>query len=687
MKPFRIYVAFLILLVCLSGLSPATSQIDSLNIYYGEIPQGERILFVAPDGDNENPGTEEEPWATLDHAVSQLEGRGDVIVMRGGVYDHASTITIQTPSGYFDDFIYLVAYPGEVPILDFSEQPKESGNIGVRLNANFWHVIGITIRNAGHNGIRMDGSFNILEQITAYGNHDTGIHMAGGASYNLVKNCDSFHNFNTTGRVGNNADGFGAKFIIGPGNRFYGCRSWENSDDGYDFWRAENTIVVENCWAFNNGDASVFGDPPNFEGAGNGFKLGGDFVAGDHIVRRSLAFDNKDKGFDHNNNTGALTLLHNSAYKNGRNYYFPRDPTNGQSVFLNNMSAVSSVIAGMPPNALEGGNSWQSGITVTEDMFLSVDTELARGPRREDGSLPDIDLLKPVPDSFLVDGGVLIGEAYYGYAPDIGAYEYGTGELIGPYVERGSGAIIADLLLYDIHHAEAWSIESTFELGTESYGDGTFTIASIPAELRVDEWIRTSVETGSNNFLFVPAECKLLQGIDVFIAHADIITEKPDWLSAYDETNLKIVLSEPDQNDYVLTLYKKTYNANDEIALGRNSNDGAADAPMYIVLAGEIVPVSVAETEAENAPDVSVAVYPNPFNALSTISYSVDARSHVRLSVYDITGRLVDTYVDDIVDRGRHRVTFNGSNLASGTYIIRLMVGNQMVHARMILLR
>ncbi len=50
--------------------------------------------------------------------------------------------------------------------------------------------------------------------------------MAGTASHNLVLNCDSFHNFNTTGRVGNSANGFGAKFDeLGPGNHFYGFRA------------------------------------------------------------------------------------------------------------------------------------------------------------------------------------------------------------------------------------------------------------------------------------------------------------------------------------------------------------------------------------------------------------------------------------------------------------------------------
>ncbi|MFN6945782.1 MAG: right-handed parallel beta-helix repeat-containing protein [Cytophagaceae bacterium] len=407
---------FTLLLLLFGGIEIASAQ-----------PTGLRTFYIAPNGNDNNSGTEASPFATLNHAVD-IARAGDVFIMRGGNYTHSSTIQVPSSrSGTANNPVIVIAYPGETPVLDFSSQPKASNNNGIRHYANYWQIIGITIKEAGHNGIRMDGSHNILERMTAYGCHDTGIHMAGGASHNLVKNCDSYHNFNTTGNVGNNADGFSAKFDIGPGNHFYGCRSWENSDDGFDLWRAQSTIIIENCWVFGNGDASVFGNPDGFRGNGNGIKLGGDGVPGDHIVIRNLSFDNKDKGFDHNNNSGALTLKHNTAYNNGRNYYFPNDPADGSKrhIYQNNLSAVSNVLASLSPNAIEEGNSWQSGQMVTTGMFESVNTALAKSPRQADGSLPDIDLLKPKPGSFLINGGVDIGEPFYGSAPDIGAYELG----------------------------------------------------------------------------------------------------------------------------------------------------------------------------------------------------------------------------------------------------------------------
>ncbi len=398
---------------------------------HNAIPSGDRTVYVATNGNDNNAGTLSSPYATLSHAVNNSQP-GDVIVMRGGVYLHDDTIRINNISGTASKPITVFAYPGEQPILDFTPQTIENNAHGVRLNASYWHLYGLTIRYAGHNGLRMDGSNNRLERLVSHGNYDTGILLAGSASNNLVMNCDSYQNFNSaiyTTRVGNNADGFGAKQLdLGPGNHFYGNRSWENSDDGFDFWRAPNPIVLQNNWTFGNGDASVFGNPENFEGGGNGFKLGGNHDPGDHILVRNVAFNNfgasgNAKGFDHNNNTGALTLLNNTAYNNGRNYVFPNDPADSSKrhIFYNNLSLDGSVQ--IASGATQGGNSWQEG-TPTSSMFESLDMSLAETARQADGSLPVIDLLRPTPTSFMVDGGVNIGLEYQGDAPDIGVYEY-----------------------------------------------------------------------------------------------------------------------------------------------------------------------------------------------------------------------------------------------------------------------
>lgn len=64
--------------------------------------------------------------------------------------------------------------------------------------------------------------------------------------------------------------------------------------------------------------------------------------------------------------------------------------------------------------------------------------------------------------------------------------------------------------------------------------------------------------------------------------------------------------------------------------------------------------------------------YPNPFNPMTSITFDLPTASPVRLEVFDARGRSVATLLDDELGAGLHEVTFDGSRLASGTYMYRL---------------
>jgi hypothetical protein len=64
--------------------------------------------------------------------------------------------------------------------------------------------------------------------------------------------------------------------------------------------------------------------------------------------------------------------------------------------------------------------------------------------------------------------------------------------------------------------------------------------------------------------------------------------------------------------------------------------------------------------------------YPNPFNTITTITYDLSKAGNASLRVSDILGREVAVLKDGFVEAGTHRVTFDGSKLASGIYFVRL---------------
>ena len=61
--------------------------------------------------------------------------------------------------------------------------------------------------------------------------------------------------------------------------------------------------------------------------------------------------------------------------------------------------------------------------------------------------------------------------------------------------------------------------------------------------------------------------------------------------------------------------------------------------------------------------------YPNPFNPSTTITFQLDQAQHIRLAVYDVLGRETMVLIDDVQTAGSYQVSFDGSELAGGTYV------------------
>ncbi len=79
--------------------------------------------------------------------------------------------------------------------------------------------------------------------------------------------------------------------------------------------------------------------------------------------------------------------------------------------------------------------------------------------------------------------------------------------------------------------------------------------------------------------------------------------------------------------------------------------------------------------------------YPNPFNPSTVISYRIPEQSHVRLEIYDLTGRRISLLVDEVQAPGRYNVTWDASALSSGVYLYRVTANGHSVTRRMTLVK
>jgi hypothetical protein len=95
------------------------------------------------------------------------------------------------------------------------------------------------------------------------------------------------------------------------------------------------------------------------------------------------------------------------------------------------------------------------------------------------------------------------------------------------------------------------------------------------------------------------------------------------------------------------------------------------------------------EEEESSSPESGLVLksFPNPFSSSCTVCYQLDEASHVVLSVFDLSGRLVETLVDEVVPAGMYSEHLDGSGLCSGMYLIRLVAGEHAASRRCIIIR
>lgn len=447
---------------------------DSQKLGVGPMTDGD--YYVAVWGNDTNSGTFDSPWATWQKAFETADA-GDIVYFRGGVYTplktaYGNNITMIAPKetrpigndGTYDNPICYFNYPGETPILDCSlvDISDNRFNTGINtLQANFLRFRGLTIRNVIQPasgevavGILAYGCSNITyENIVSHDIGGRGFSYMGANGYSGIEfdttvwiNCDAYNCADLkSAEPGNAGDGW--KFDNEAGGYFYleGCRSWNNSDDGFDV-SGSSVTIFNNCWAFAMGFAGAFD--------GNGFKFGGvrdSIEVPARIVKNCLAAFNSGGGFYdlqydiggglyYRNNS---RIYNNTSYKNLFGFTTSKNATRPWNIsqyrnniaFQNTDERINDL--GIYEWYNEHHNTWDATsnhgspfnvntdtVTVTDEDFVSLNPVGLTGSRQVDGSLPIINFLKLAKGSDLIDAGVDLDlPGVKGIKPDMGAFE------------------------------------------------------------------------------------------------------------------------------------------------------------------------------------------------------------------------------------------------------------------------
>jgi hypothetical protein len=416
------------------------------------------VYYLSPTGnDATGNGSIGSPWFTLKKAWTVISA-GDIIYMRGGIYQYDTQQYLTGKNGTNSNFISILAFPDEIPVITRhnSNWTFTSGSrAGIWLEGDYFHWKGITVTGFTQLGDYMiydmeieRANHNIIEQCV-FSYAAPGFDCSHYSTDNLILNCDFHHCFDplTSYDPYGNADGANAHTDAGTVNTFRGCRFYYNSDDGLDLYNGDGLIIIDGCWAWMNGFAE---NKSTDGGDGYGYKLGqcSTDLSSSHLrtITNSLAFYNGYGGFSQQNLRGISWVYNNSCYyntiKTGEyRLAYEFDNNSIPNILRNNIGYANQRTNGLEANwttvSAEDHNSWDGNVTVTNADFVSLDTTGVSGPRQADGSLPVLDFLRLASTSDLIGAGVDVGLPFTGMHPDIGAFEF-SGENHQPSIMNQS---------------------------------------------------------------------------------------------------------------------------------------------------------------------------------------------------------------------------------------------------------
>ena len=590
------------------------------------------VYYVSPIGSDANPGTQAQPWKTIQFAVDSVLP-GDVILVEDGVYEGP---VIMTRSGEPDAYITLKsinAWGAKIEVFDgYGDQD------GIKAAANYLTIDGFELYDPspqeGHHG----------NGITVYNNHHVNIlnnkiHDFGGSGIqgahfdhllienNIVYN-NAKYNPNQTSGISlyqaiavDDAPGYHA---IVRNNRSYGNINLipTNAGQTYD----GNGILIDDFW-------NSTGDQTNI------------IFPHRTLIENNLCYNNGGKGIQVYK-SNYVDVFNNTAYHNNQDLQNPSTwrgelslISSTGTIWRNNIGVTYPVTGVMERNSAlfisKGGDTkWQNNLTYNGtpgDYAIHIDNST-------------------VTESYLSSNNVLGVDPLF-----VDATNYDFSVLPeSPAINAGTNQVISFI---DINYQNRPQDE--VDIGAFEYSDDP----NLPVELTTFD----AFVSGSNLRLLWTTRSELNNaGFAIEWATPDHDFEQIQFVEGHGTTNTaqfyEINLPNIQPGNYFFRLKQVdfdgsyTYSETLEVSTGRHN-------------------YSLSQS------------YPNPFNPQTQIRYSIPITHHVILRVFDLLGRHVQTLVNEQQTAGPHSVTFDGSHLPNGIYLYQLSAGTFTQSKTMMLLK
>src|ERR1035437_11162707 len=138
-----------------------------------------QTYYVDPvAGLDTNPGTIGLPLKTIGAANTKVGNAGGYIYLRGGTYSYSGELALSKVASA-GSTIKIWAYNNEIPVIDFAGETIGSGSNGINLSGDYYHLKGLEIMYADHNGIKCTGHYNTIEACKIHSNKNSGFQFDG----------------------------------------------------------------------------------------------------------------------------------------------------------------------------------------------------------------------------------------------------------------------------------------------------------------------------------------------------------------------------------------------------------------------------------------------------------------------------------------------------------------------------
>ena len=296
------------------------------------------------------------------------------------------------------------------------------------------------------------------------------------------------------------------------------------------------------------------------------------------------------------------------------------------------------------------------------------------------------------------------GEVVYSnqYGPNLISYPFQSGQLIAAALGDASSSAHAligqGIASMNVDNEWVGSIEA-FEKGKGYWRFATedfdFSFSGSEAGLArqaVQPKVRAVPELYSFNqsskqaFYFIESASimgEVLDSEDIIIAYnGDVVVGSRYWNGEYTDVPA-IGYDEYIENEGYCKpgdkLQFKVWDAssNELISLHAENDIEWQDLSVTVVNLTALIPTAIS---LENA-------YPNPFNPVTTLNFSLPESQDVMLQVYNLQGRVVETLINGTVEAGYHTATWNADHHASGVYFVKMVSGEYISTQKLILLK